>query len=156
MQNRAEPKQQKCWARGHHSLIVTFLSATVTAHGQAGGGGLYWKAPITQSCSINCYIYLTPMILSFHTCPPPQQRNWANYVTIGTSDSWLPNSVSLVFSTSENIWITESQNIPSWKGPKRIIKSNAWLHTKPPKIQSYWDHSLDKAKPSLALRAKIP
>ena len=32
--------------------------------------------------------------------------------------------------------IIESQSIPSWKGPTRIIKSNSWLHKGPPKIQT--------------------
>ena len=35
---------------------------------------------------------------------------------------------------------TESQNIPGWKGPTRIITSNPWLHTVPPKRKgSLWE-----------------
>jgi len=32
--------------------------------------------------------------------------------------------------------ITESQNLPRWKGPTRIIESNSLLHTGPPKNQT--------------------
>lgn len=33
------------------------------------------------------------------------------------------------------------QNIPSWKGPTRIHRSNPWLHTGPPKLKpSVWEH----------------
>lgn len=31
---------------------------------------------------------------------------------------------------------TEPQNIPSWKGHIRLIESNSWLHTLPPKNQT--------------------
>lgn len=39
-------------------------------------------------------------------------------------------------ATALNLIIIESKNIPSWKGPVRIIKSNSWLHTGLPKNQT--------------------
>jgi len=32
--------------------------------------------------------------------------------------------------------IIETQNIPHWKGPIRVIKSTPWLHKEPPKNQT--------------------
>ena len=40
--------------------------------------------------------------------------------------------------------IKESQNILSWKGPTKIIESNSWLHTGPPKIQTLCLRALSK------------
>lgn len=44
------------------------------------------------------------------------------------------------FSSPMNVSI--SRNIPIWKGPTRVIKSNSWFHVTPSKNQttSFWGH----------------
>jgi len=40
----------------------------------------------------------------------------------------------------------ESQNIPHWREPIWIIKSNSWLHTGPPQIQTLYRRALSRSR----------
>lgn len=46
-----------------------------------------------------------------------------------------PPCTELPMNTHEFIQVIASENIPSCKGPTRMIKSNSWLCTEPPKKQ---------------------
>lgn len=62
--------------------------------------------------------------------------------------SWKAcNFHMLISSTAPNeCYISNSQNhrILSWTGPSRIIESNSWLYTRPPKNQTIYLRALSK------------
>ena len=47
---------------------------------------------------------------------------------------WTSTNILNFHQPSEHF--TESQNIPCWKGPRRITESNPGLHTEPPQTQT--------------------
>ena len=46
----------------------------------------------------------------------------------------FPLPLPELVQTETSITESQSQNIPSWKGPTRTTKSNPWLHTGQPKL----------------------
>ena len=52
--------------------------------------------------------------------------------------------VFFLFSKLNAQRIIESQNIPSWKVPIKVIESSSWFHTGPSKNQTIWLRALSK------------
>lgn len=61
----------------------------------------------------------------------PSSENLVQGVPSGSQVIWVRNSPAVSFPNTGK----ESENMPSWNGPIRIIESSSWIHTGPSKNQ---------------------